>query len=269
MRFDGILLCSDLDGTLLNSERVVSRENKEAIAYFKQNGGRFTFVSGRLPYFMASVCEAVEPNAPIAGGNGCSIYDVASKRYLKTYPLPSTAFPLADAVLAAFPNVGIQTTTFKRIYFYNDNDDMRASRTFTGMPYVIRHYRDVTEPIAKILFCDTEKTIDRIERLLTEHPQASQFTLVRSEKNLYEILPHGINKGSALADIAQQLHIDLRQTVAIGDYYNDIPMIQQAGVGIAVANAVADAKTAADFVTVSNDEHAIAQVIARLGEGLF
>ncbi len=269
MRFDGVLLCADLDGTLLNSTRTVSRENREAIHYFKQNGGHFTFVSGRLPYFMATVYEAVQPNAPIAGGNGCAIYDVPTKRYLKTYPLPNTAFPLADAVVAAFPNVGIQTVTFDRIYFYNDNDDMRASRIFTGMPNVIRHYRDVREPIAKILFCDKEEIIDRIECLLTAHPLASQFTLVRSEKTLYEILPPGIDKGTALADIAQQLHIDLCNTVAIGDYYNDIPMLTRAGVGVAVANAVEEAKASADFVTVSNDEHAIAQVIARLGEGLF
>lgn len=69
-RFDGILICTDLDGTLLNSDRRISKENLEAIEYFKQEGGIFTFVTGRMPFFVSDMYEAVQPNAPFGCVNG-------------------------------------------------------------------------------------------------------------------------------------------------------------------------------------------------------
>ena len=64
-KFEGILLCTDLDGTLLRADKSISRENKEAIDYFKANGGRFTFITGRVPTAAQAVYDAVRPNAPI------------------------------------------------------------------------------------------------------------------------------------------------------------------------------------------------------------
>ena len=75
-KFEGLLLCTDLDGTLLNNERKVSKENREAIDYFKSEGGYFTFITGRMPYFSAQVFDIVQPNAPFGCINGGGIYDM-------------------------------------------------------------------------------------------------------------------------------------------------------------------------------------------------
>ena len=84
---------------------------------------------------------------------------------------------------------------------------------------------------------------------------------------LFEILPKGIGKGTAIERIAEYLNIDMSKTIAIGDYNNDISMFRAAKLGIAVANACDDAKAAADLVTVSNLEHAVARVIYDLRDG--
>lgn len=69
-RFDGILLCTDLDGTLFNNDRTVSEENIKAIEFFKSKGGRFSFITGRMPFFAVDVYNTVRPNAPIGCING-------------------------------------------------------------------------------------------------------------------------------------------------------------------------------------------------------
>ena len=98
---------------------------------------------------------------------------------------------------------------------------------------------------------------------------ADRFDFIRSEKTLYEILPKGICKGTAIRKLCDYLKVDMRKTIAIGDYNNDIPMFRAAGIGIAVSNACEDALKAADFVTVSNQEHAIAKVIQDLETGKY
>ena len=97
--------------------------------------------------------------------------------------------------------------------------------------------------------------------LNTGNPKADAFDCIRSEKLLYEILPKGVSKGSVLCKMAELLNIPMENTIAVGDYDNDVSMLQAAGSSYAVANAVDKAKAVADFVTVSNDEHAIAAII--------
>ena len=107
----------------------------------------------------------------------------------------------------------------------------------------------------------------KLIRLLHNHPLADRFTLIRSERTLFEILPKSVNKGVALMKMAELLGIDPDRTIAAGDYYNDVSMLKVAGAGFAVSNAVEEAKQAADYITVSNDENAIAAIIDLLDRG--
>ena len=102
---------------------------------------------------------------------------------------------------------------------------------------------------------------------LADHPMASEFDFIRSEQILYEILPKGISKGAALTRMAELLGVDMVNTVAVGDYHNDISMIQAAGIGYAMANAHPDVKAIADRITVDNDHHAIAAIVEDLERG--
>ena len=269
-RFDGILICTDLDGTLLNSEHRISKENLEAIEYFKREGGFFTFVTGRMPFFVSNMYEAVQPNAPYGCVNGGGLYDHRRQAYIWTREMPRSVMSLIQSVDEHFPGVGIQVNTFHHTYFCKENLTMEQFRAATGLPNLVRNYEDVDEPIAKIVFgSESDEEILEIHDHLFSHPLASNFDFIRSERTLYEILPKGSGKGTSIVQLCRHLNLDPHKTIALGDYNNDISMFQEAEVGIAVSNACPEALEAADYVTVSNDEHAVCQVIRDLEAGKF
>ena len=267
-KFDGILICTDLDGTLINSSEKVSKENLDAIEYFKANGGLFTFVTGRLPYFASSICNIIKPNAPFGCINGGGIYDHREGKYLHTVEIPPSVMELVKYVDSKLDGIGIQVNHFDKTYFCRENPAMVWFRDITGVPNLVRDFDEINEPIAKITFGDLNPdTVLKIEQTLRSHPSSDEFCLVRSDAILFEIIPKGISKGTVIEHFEKLLGIKRENIIAIGDYNNDIGMLKAAGVGIAVANASEAAKKAADRITVSNDEHAIAKIIYDIEKG--
>ena len=266
-KFDGILICTDLDGTLLRNDKTISEENREAIEYFKREGGYFTFITGRMYFTARRLYDMVKPNAPIGCINGGGIYDYEQEKYLWSMILPEGAKELVGAVYDAVPSAGIQMNALDAIYFCRDNDAMYHFRKRTGATFLQGDYRTIDVPVGKVVFGDEEENIQKVAEVLSNHPRSKEFDYIRSERTLYEILPKGSSKGNLLIKLAEILGVDARKTVAIGDYNNDVSMIKAAGVGVAVANAVDEAKAAADIVTVSNEEHAIAKIIEMIDNG--
>jgi Cof subfamily protein (haloacid dehalogenase superfamily) len=267
-KFDGILICTDLDGTLLRNDKTISQENSDAIEYFKREGGYFTFVTGRMHFTARSLYEMVKSNAPVGCINGGGIYDYKNEKYLWSITLPEAVKELVGAVYDAVPSAGIQMNALDTIYFCRDNDAMRNFRKRTGAPNTAGDYRTLDVPVAKVVFGDEDAdNILRIAEILHNHPRSAEFDYIRSERTLYEILPKGSSKGNLLPRLANILGVDMSHTIAVGDYNNDVSMIQAAGVGIAVANAVDEVKAVADLVTVSNEEHAIAKIIGMIDSG--
>ena len=270
-KFDGILICTDLDGTLYRNDKTVSDENREAIEYFKSEGGLFTFITGRMPNYAMDAYKAAQPNVPFGCVNGGGVYDKANGKYLFTHGgmLPDV-IELVEHIDNTFPTVGIQTVTFENTFFSKENVVQEFFRATTGLPNLSRHYKDVTEPIAKIIFAICyEEEVEAVKRALKSHPKAHLFDFVRSEEHLFEILPKGVDKGLGLRKLVECLGCDMEKTVAVGDFDNDVGMLTAAKYGIAVANCSEKARKAADYVTVSNEEHAIARVISDLEKGAF
>ena len=269
-KFDGILICTDLDGTLLKNDKTISRENLDAIEYFKSEGGYFTFVTGRLPYYAGKVCDMIKPNVPFGCDNGGGVYDHVAGEYVYKCVMPDDVTELVRAVDEGAPSVGIQINTFYNAYFCKESSAMEHFRAVTGVPNKVCSYTELDEPIAKFIFGSVnEEEILLTEKILKSHPLADKFDFIRSEKTLFEILPKGIGKGMAIKKLVEHLGIDENKTVAIGDYNNDISMFYAAKAGIAVSNACPEALEAADFVTVSNEEHAVARVIYDIEEGKY
>lgn len=267
-KFDGILICTDLDGTIYKRDKTVSKENKDAIEYFKREGGYFTFITGRLPHYSNNAYENIIPNAPYGCVNGGGVYDGEAEKYVWTLPIDKRVHELVGFICERFAGVGVQVCTFDNTYFARDNEANLRFREITGVPYLPCRYEEINEPLAKIIFATlVEDEILGIDKALRSHELADRFEFVRSERSLYEILPKGVNKGLALDKLVEWLGVSGEKTVAIGDYDNDIGMLKTAGVGVAVANASPKAKEAADVITVSNEEHAIAQVIYDIESG--
>ncbi len=268
-KFDGILICTDLDGTLLRSDHTISEKNTEAISYFKSEGGLFTFVTGRMPFCASDYYTTIRPNAPFGCINGGGLYDHSTQKYVWKQPISDAVLELVAFADENLPGIGIQVNTFDKIYFCRENSAMEAFREITGVPNLTCHYADVKEPIAKILFGDKdEERLLRLDTLLHAHPLSENFDFVRSEKTLYEILPKGIHKGVAISNLVHFMDLDHNKTIAVGDYYNDIPMLRAAKIGVAVENACPEAKEAANYITVSHDADAIARIIDDIDTGV-
>ena len=268
-KFEGMLFCTDLDGTLYRNDKTVSKQNLDAIEYFKSEGGLFTFITGRPSIISKEICNVVKPNAPYGCFNGGGIFDAGENRYLWNAWLPSSAAEHVDEVAEQMPEMGIQLNTDKELYFYKDNFAMECFRKLTGCKNNYACYEDIKTEMVKIVFAHSDKEqIKELKKLLYSHKRADEFDFICSENTLYEILPKGTSKGNALCKLAELLKIDIKKTIAVGDYDNDVSMIKAAGIGFAVANAVDKAKEAADYITVSNEENAIAAIIYALDNGL-
>lgn len=267
-KFSGILFCTDLDGTLYRDDKTISKENLDAIEYFKSEGGLFTFITGRIPQTSRQIVDIIKPNAPYGCINGAGIYDHIMQKYLWRIPLDPTAAELIQTVDIQLPDIGIQINTEKQILFLKDNDAMVSFREITGVPCICCGYEALDDTVLKVIFAHhDERRIKAVSELLFQHPLADRFDFIRSEHTLYEILPKSASKGLALSKMAELLGIDIKKTIAIGDYNNDISMIKAAQLGIAVSNAVDDAKAVADYIAPSNNENAIAAIIDLLDRG--
>ena len=261
-KFDGILFVTDLDGTLLRSDKRVSEENLRAIEHFKAEGGLFAFVTGRVPQGALPVYEQVAPNAPCGCSNGGCIYDFRTREVLWSRELDSAVLRIVADVDYRFPTVGIELCPFDKIYFCKKNASTERHRRNERFLDLCCDYREIKEPISKILFAEeSEETLLQLSDFLLSHPLAGEFSFIRSDKEYYEILPKGAGKGDLIPRMAALLGIARERVIAVGDNDNDVSMLQAAGVGIAVANACEAARSVADYVTVSNEEHAIAHIV--------
>lgn len=267
-KFKGILFCTDLDGTLYGSDRTVSKENLSAIEYFRSEGGIFTFITGRPPKTSAEICKIIKPTSPYGCFNGAAIYDPAVGKCTWHMQLCEDFLELVREVDEKLPEVGIQLNTESEIYINKGNAVMDRFLEVVAIPKVSCHYTEVEETTVKVVFGTADEVLmNALAHLLTNHPKAHLFDFIRSERTLYEILPKGANKGTALCKMAELLGIKQERTIAVGDYNNDISMIKAAGAGFAVANAVDEVKAVADYITVSNNESAIAAIVDKLDKG--
>ncbi len=267
-QFDGILICTDLDGTLLRKDKSISPDNIKAIEFFKKNGGLFTFVTGRVPKTVEDICRIVKPNAPFGYINGGGVYDYAGKKVKWIKTLDKKVTELIEYIDVMLPSVGILVNTNDNIYFSKDNSVMKKYREERNLDNITCDYHLVKEPIIKIVFAENDESVMlKLGELLKKHHLAAAFSFVRSETNLYEIVSKGISKATALSKIVELCNVDMKKTIAIGDYDNDIDMVRCAEIGVAVSNASDNLKNAARYVTVSNEEDAIAIVIEEIYSG--
>ncbi len=266
-KFDGILLCTDLDGTLLDDNHHVSKENSDAIEYFKSEGGKFTFVTGRVPAGAKLLLEFVHPNTPVVTFNGAGIYDFEKDELVWGIYLDEKAVSVIEYVEERFPGIGLVVCTDKRVCFCQMNRWVQDYFETEKLPLDTPAYKDIKEPWKKSLFITDEKDISKVKKIIAESKYASLYEFVQSGSHYYELLPIGATKGNGLKRLTELLGVDKNKTIAIGDNENDISMLKTAKVGIAVQNAGTKVKQAADIVTVSNNEHALAKVIELLKNG--
>ena len=262
-KFDGILLCTDLDGTLLTEDKRVSDENKRAIEYFKSEGGYFTFITGRVTYGARLMLEFVQPNIPIVCFNGAGIYDFEKDELIWGRYLDQNAVKVLEYIESRM-DTGIVVCVDDGVRFCKINKWVDKYFMDEHPPHEKISYRDIKEPWKKVLLMVDSADIPTIRKIIAESEFADTYDYTQSSPNYYEILPKGATKGTGLLRLAELTGIERNKIIAIGDNENDISMFEVAKMGIAVSNAEENVKAAADLITVSNEQHAIAQIVSYL-----
>lgn len=263
-KFDGLLLCTDLDDTLLTDDKRVSEENIAALQYFMENGGLFTFATGRVPEGARLMLQYIVPNAPMVCFNGGAIYDYASEKFIWQAELNDRAEGAIAYVEKNFPPAGIEVCTDSQVYFCRTNRIVEEHKRMENFPDNDRDYHDIHETWRKVMFMVEEKDIEPLKNVIAESPYANDFTYMRSSPWYYELLPKGATKGAGMLRLAKLLGIRPENTIGMGDNENDLSLVQDAGLGIAVANAADCIKKAATMLTVDNNSHAISAVVKYL-----
>ena len=267
---DRMILFTDIDETLVNTDKSLSRENLLALERFLDMGNIISISTGRAlegaAWLMKDLGLYGRKNMLITSYNGGLIFDTYSEEVLlkKTVPLDLMyrAFDLAREY-----GIHIQAYTDRAVVSETDNHHLRKYLSIQKLDVVftddIRSFS--MEPSVKLLCLDFDdpSRITQFRRLF-EAEFAGKLNCFNSNPYLLEIVPPGVDKGAALRFIAEHYQIPIRNTISAGDAENDIPMIRAAGIGCAVNNANDSLKAEADYITERDNNHAaVAEILDR------
>lgn len=265
------ILFTDLDGTLLSTDKTVSAGNREAIASLLAAGNYFVIATGRpvkSGFDVAKSLGLTKPGCYMVAVNGGALFDCASGQILeqKTLPFSSVRYLFEEARRA---DVYIQTYQGAYLLTEQDKPELHSYvRQSTMKAQVVPDVFEVlTEEPHKVLLSSLtdEESLIRFqqEHLAWEQGKCNSFF---SNREYLEYCPLGVDKGSGIRRMAELLKVPIENTWAVGDERNDIPMLEAAGTGVAVANGYPDAKEAADYVTTRDNDHdGVAEVIRHFG----
>lgn len=264
MIFDGILLLSDIDGTLATYDRTIVPENRKAIEYFTKNGGRFGVATGRTALSSKQMTADITVNAPCIVVNGGGIYDFKTDEILFACYLDHSAVRLFQPVINAVPGVGIEINNngILQCIQYSERSEKHVSYEVGSFTQYTLQDIPQTGNWFKALFTGSSDEIDQVEALCNQLvTEDDPFYVIRTEPTLFEILPKGATKGESLHRLANILSLPISQVYAIGDYYNDVDFLSAAGFSAAVKGAPEEVLAVTDYTTCSCEEGAVADFI--------
>lgn len=255
------LLVADIDGTLVTSSRQITPRVQDAVRAAQRKGVRVCLATGRIwpsaePYF-----RQLGADPPAILYNGGLVYDFRTDTVLRRVPLGYDQARAVLELLREFPTVQPHLYVGDRVYTARQSPDAERYRRKDGLK--VEEVGDLVaflppEPM-KILIIGSRPDLLQVRDRIAQLPVS--INAVFSEDTFLEILPQGNSKGAALESVAQHLGIPLSDIIAVGDNLNDLEMIRLAGLGVAMGNAPAELKAQADYVTATNEEEGLAEVI--------
>lgn len=258
------MLALDMDDTLLGHDLQISERTVEAIRQAKTAGVHVVISSGRmfraiLPYF-----RQLELTDPAIVYNGAMVCRPDQANPLVHYTIP---LELARQVAKRIEEFGSQVNVYIDDWLYVREQTpevlryMEKTRVDSTSVGPIATWLQV-EPTKLLVIHDHREEIEALRGLLKAE-FGNQLSITQSKPYFIEIMAQGISKGRTLAKLAQQLGVHQREVIAVGDGLNDLEMVQWAGLGVAVANAIPKLHEVADYVTTSCDEEGVVKVIER------
>jgi len=264
-KFDGYVIVSDLDGTLLDNSKNISKENLEAINYFTENGGRFSVATGRVIEATEGYLSNIKINLPIIVYNGGVIYDYNNKKILSEKFVSEEQKKITNKIKEDYNNIGIEIYANRKLYVLKDSG--HSYRSATKMLDIIYDVKEdiVTMNWHKILIVGDVEVIDYIEKTFED---IYEIKGTRSGRTSYELLPINESKGQALKNIIEVYNLDDKKIICVGDNMNDLELLEEATFSFCPRNGSEELKRYADFVVPSNEEHVIKHILQWLEDKL-
>ncbi len=263
------LVATDVDGTLIDHDELVSARTRAAVHAVVESGTPFLLATGRPPRWISPVVEGLG-YAPLAVcANGAVVYDSYADRVLSAATLSVDALTeLSELALVALPGAGLAAERVGESahdaatpQFVSSPDDEHAWLNPDNTE--MSENEVLASPAVKLLIRRPGMTSTAMYDTLAPHVGALADMTYSTENGLIELSAPGITKASGLVAAAERFGFDLSGLVAFGDMPNDIPMLGMARLGVAMGNAHPEAKAAADEVTDTNSAHGVAKVLER------
>lgn len=265
------LIVSDFDGTLVRQDGTVSERNIKAINNYIEAGGIFAISTGRVPAGILPQARKLGLKGLVSCCQGTVILDIESGKELfdRRLSLKTTL-----AACHKMEEMGLHIHAYDLWEYYSNADDgmLKGYEKITGVKAKLVLDRKLSEFIE-------EKGLRAYKLLAMVEPEDSERTIAelsaanlpdcavtKSSPFLAEVVNDKCSKGSAVLFLAEHYGIEIEKTVGIGDNYNDMPMIEAAGLGAAVGNAEDALKQRADYICENtNETDAVAEVIEKFG----
>ena len=272
-KFDGVLLASDFDNTLLYTEEALQtgaavpplpERNRQALTYFMAEGGRFAIATGRALAAFLAYADSVPMNAPGVVCNGAAIYDFAAGEYLETALLDERALERGQTVLDRFPTAAVEVYHLDSvIHGVHPNEITHLHEELTKVPVLeMPSLPEVPPPLGKLLFEDRHETLLEIRDFMRAQGWGEDYELIFSAGHLMEMTAKGANKGGMVRRLAKRLGV--RHVFCAGDEANDIPMLTLAEEGFAPENCIPEVRACGATIVRHAREGAIGDVVELL-----
>lgn len=264
-KFDGMLICSDFDGTLFIGSQI-SDATVNAIKYFQENGGRFTITSGRYPAFLGTHRHRVDANTYLIGLNGTIVSNYDGTDVIRQGFLHDDSREIIKQIIRDIDGLAaldFSTTEIPDII-------KKHCEAPDGEGYFRYRLKEQNEELLDIaLSCKTYRVIFHAAEVasakVTEAMQriaGDRYAISRSSPCGLEIQDAEFTKGKSARFLADRLGI--HTLICVGDYENDISMLREADIGCAVANAIPELKAVADRILPRVDQDPFVELIHSL-----
>jgi hypothetical protein len=252
------LVVSDVDGTLLTKDKILTEKAAAAVRRLEDSGVGFTIVSSRPTIGMRFLIEPLRITLPVGSFNGGAVSD-PQMNPIEQHLIPQPAVQRSIDVLNEF---GIDIWLFTHNQWltrHADGDYVPfEKRTIKADPVIVEDFTPYLSATCKIVGSSADAALLQRCETVMQAALGAEATAARSQSYYLDVTPPGCDKGTFVHAMAKRLGISTDAVATIGDMHNDLAMFRVSGMSIAMGNATDDIKKQATHVTASNEDEGFA-----------